>query len=76
MQPLQDWLLAIGVGLLVLIDLFILMVYTVVEGLRGNLIATRIPNIERPEETSGVSSKITRVVLNLQLMIVLFDHFM
>ncbi len=59
MQPLQDWLLAVGVGLLVLIDVIILVVYSLVEGVRGNLMAMRIPHIEHPEETSGVSSKFT-----------------
>lgn len=55
MQPIQDWMLALGVGFLVLIDLIILVIYTLVEGLRGNLGATRIANEENPEETSGVS---------------------
>ena len=48
-------MLAMGVGFLVLIDLIILVVYTIVEVLQGNLQAMRIPNIEHPEETDGVS---------------------
>ena len=54
LQPLQDWILALGVGFLVLIDLVILVIYSLVEGLRGNLDATRIPNVERQQEISGV----------------------
>ena len=49
-------MLALGVGFLVLIDLLILVVYTVVEGVQGNLEATRISHVENPEEKSGVSS--------------------
>ena len=53
-QPLQDWMLALGVGFLVGIDLVILVVYTVVGSFQGNLRATLISNTENPEETSGV----------------------
>lgn len=48
-------MLALGVGFLVLIDLIILVIYTLVEGIRGNLGAMRVSHVERPEEISGVS---------------------
>ncbi len=40
---------------LVLIDLVILTIYTMVDGLRGNLQAKRIPDRENPIEEVGVS---------------------
>ena len=54
MQALKDWQLALGVLTLVLVDLTILLVYTTVEGLRGNLTAMRVPNRENPRVTEGV----------------------
>ena len=47
-------MLAVGVLLLVLIDLIILIIYTAVEGARGNLSAQRVPNRENPEDISQV----------------------
>ena len=41
--------------LLVVVDLVILVVYTMVEGIRGNLGAERIENRENPMDTKGVS---------------------
>ena len=55
MQILKDWHLALGVLLLVLIDLTILLVYTTVEGVKGNLTATRVRNRENPRVELGVS---------------------
>ena len=48
-------MLALGVMLLVAIDLIILTIYTGVEGTRGNLSAQRVPNRENPEDVSGVN---------------------
>lgn len=55
MQPLQDWMLALGVAVLVIIDIVILTSYNVVEGIRGNLVATRVANRENPQDLLGVS---------------------
>ena len=55
MQILKDWHLALGVLTLVLIDLTILLVYTAVEGARGNHLATQVPNRENPRGVQGVS---------------------
>ena len=55
MQLLKDWHLALGVLILVLIDLTILLVYTAVEGTRGNHLATRVPSRENPRSVRGVS---------------------
>ena len=54
MQILKDWHLALGVLLLVLIDLIILLVYTTVQGVQGNLIAMKEPNQENRRGTKGV----------------------
>ena len=45
----------LGVVCLVLIDLAILGIYTLVEGVRQNLDVKRIPNREFSQETIGVS---------------------
>ena len=42
--------------MLVVVDLVILVVYTMVEWIRGNLGAERIENRENPMDTKGVSS--------------------
>ena len=54
MQALKDQHLALGVLMLVLTDLVILLVYTIVEGIQGNLIAQRVPNRENPMDVEGV----------------------
>jgi len=53
-QPLQDWHLAIGVLLLVLIDLAILILYNIVEGIQRDLTATKISNRENPMDVNEV----------------------
>ena len=53
-QPLQDRYLALGVLVLVLIDVIILLVYTTVEGVQGNLTAIRVPNRENLMNVEGV----------------------
>ena len=53
-QPLQDKYLALGVLVLVLIDVIILLVYTIVEGVQGNLTAIRVPNRENLMNVEGV----------------------
>ena len=53
-QPLKDRHLAVGVVLLVLIDVIILLVYTIVEGVQGNLAAIRVPNRENLMNVEGV----------------------
>ena len=55
MQALKDWHLALGVLTLVLVDLTLLLVYTTVEGVEGNLTATRVRNRENPRVEIGVS---------------------
>ena len=53
-QPLQDRYLAVGVMVLVLVDVIILLVYTIVEGVQGNLTAILVPNREYLMNVEGV----------------------
>lgn len=48
-------MLALGVGLLVAIDFIILVVYTAIEYVHGELEAVRISNKEDPEMLIGVN---------------------
>ena len=51
MQVIHDWQLVLMVLVMVVIDLIILVVYTAVEGSRGNLEAVRHVDQENPVET-------------------------
>ena len=51
---LKDHHLAFGVLALVLVDLIICLVYTIVEGIQGNLTVIRVPNREYQEDMEGV----------------------
>ena len=53
-KPLQDRYLGLGVLVLVLVDVTILLVYTIVEGVRGNLTAIPVPNREHLMKVEGV----------------------
>ena len=44
-----------SVGALVAIDLSILVTYTLVEGIRGNLVAVEVAHRENPQSVQGVS---------------------
>ena len=44
----------LAVGALILIDITILLIYTAVEGYRGNIEATLVLNGEHPESIDGV----------------------
>ena len=54
-QKLKDHHLALFVCALVAVDLVILLIYTLVEGLRGNLEPMLVSNTEKPLEKQGVS---------------------
>ena len=54
-QKLKDPHLALFVCALAAVDLVILSIYTLVEGLRGNLEPMRVSNTENPLEKQGVS---------------------
>ena len=53
-QPLQDRYLALGVMVLVLVDVIILLVYTIEEGVQRSLTAIRVPNRENHRIVEGV----------------------
>lgn len=54
-QPLQDWMLSLGVGVLIAIDVAILFIFDIIEGPRGKLEAQRFLNKEYPQDLQGVS---------------------
>ena len=58
MQPLQDRYLALGVLVLVLVDVIILLVYNIVVRVQGNPTAIqlpiRLPSEEYPMNVEGV----------------------
>ena len=53
-QPLQDRYLALGVLVLVLVDVIILLVYTIEEGVQGYFTAIRVSNRENSRIVEGV----------------------
>ena len=61
LQNLSDGILMMGVATLVAIDLTILVVYTLVEGIRGKLVITEVPHKEQPQIIEGVSTIITQI---------------
>ena len=54
-QKLKDYHLALFVCALVAVDVVILFIYTLVEGVRGNLEPSMVSNTENPSDTIGVS---------------------
>ena len=58
-------MMALFVLCLAIIDVVILLVYTVTEGIRDNLGVKLISNRERPEETFGVRYSMTLCKLQL-----------
>jgi len=52
---MKDYMLALFVCALVTVDVVILFVYTLVEGLMGNLEPTRTVHAENPSDSHGVS---------------------
>jgi len=52
---MKDYVLALFVCALVTVDVVILFVYTLVEGLMGNLEPTRTVHAENPSDSHGVS---------------------
>lgn len=72
LQIIKDWLLVLGVLILVVFDLIILVVYTITEGFRGNLSAQNVPNRENYEDVTGVSEISTILSLELHSMILYY----
>ena len=52
---MKDKILILGVAALVAIDLTILVTYTLVEGIRGNLVTQKVSHKEKPTAIEGVS---------------------
>ena len=54
LQGVRDRSLAIFVFLLVCIDIALLLIYTISQGLKHNLLAKKVPNKENSEDIVGV----------------------
>ena len=67
LQVLKDWKLALGVLTLVLVDLTILLVYTTVEGVHGNLTAIQVPSRENPRVVEGVGWCMWSLIAHLSI---------
>ena len=52
---IHDWILALAVLALVIIDVVIIGMYTLVEDSRGLLVVEKVLNREHPQDTIGVS---------------------
>jgi len=55
---MKDYILAFFVCALVAVDVVILFVYTLVEGVRGNLEPNRTVHAEHPSDKMGVGTRI------------------
>ena len=55
MQGLKDWTLALAVVMFIIVDVIILLVFTIVDGVEGELTAKLMPNLEHPTSEIGVS---------------------
>ena len=60
-QKPKDHHLALFVCALVAVDVIILLLFTLVEGLQGNLEPSLVPNTENPSDTQGVSMMQTSI---------------
>ena len=60
-QKPKDYHLALFVCALVAVDVIILLLFTLVEGLQGNLEPSLVPNTENPSDTQGVSMMQTSI---------------
>ena len=55
MQQFHDWMLALAVLVLVIIDVIIIGAYLAVEGIQGQLVVEKVLNRENPRDVIGVS---------------------
>lgn len=54
-QQFHDWMLALAVLVLVIIDAIIIGGYLLVEGIRHQLVVDKVLNRENPQDVIGVS---------------------
>ena len=69
MQTIQDWMLFLIVLLFVTIDVIILVVYLIYNGVRGTLSASQLRNAENPQAELGVSDYYTCICATVTLQI-------
>ena len=54
-QAIKDWHLFVFIAVLIIVDLVILVTYTIVLSVNGDLSASKNENVEHPYEAKGVS---------------------
>lgn len=54
-QQFHDWMLALAVLALVIIDVLIIGIYLCIERIRGELVVMRVLNREKSQDIIGVS---------------------
>ena len=67
-------MLVLGVALLVAVDLTILITYTIVEGIRGQLGPKRAENAEDPMDMTGVSAHAYSFRLNPEFLLLVRSY--
>lgn len=70
-QKVKDLHLFVFIGALITVDLLILVIYTFVQGVNGNINAQKSVNTERPSDEEGVSIKTTSPVITFLISIYL-----
>ena len=60
LQAIHDWKLALGVLVLVIIDVTILTIYTIAD--RNSLLAVSVDSIENQEDSRGAENVISCVI--------------
>ena len=68
--------MALFVGILVIVDVLILLIYTVHEGIWGNLDPTKTINVENPSDTHGVSTALKLLLMSIRLQVACTNYCM
>lgn len=70
-QKVKDLHLFVFIGALITVDLLILVIYTFIQGVNGNINAQKSVNTERPSDEEGVSIITTSPVITFLISIYL-----
>lgn len=76
MQIIKDRFLILGVAVLVAIDLTILVTYTLIEGIRGNLVVQEVVHKEKPVNIGKVLRLLISQFLEFPLIKLLCSNSM
>jgi hypothetical protein len=70
MQNIQDWVLAVGVVVFVVIDILLLVLNLVISEALGHSELSVVPNREKLRTVTGVSSSIKSIINNTNLLLI------